>query len=517
MRTLISGVILAIAAVAGLSAVMIDDRSSTLRYDSDQRTATADDGKQLAASYCGTCHVQPTPDVLDRSTWVSKIFPRMRKYLGLDPVTTADVNQHDLLALFPTHPMMTEDEWFAIASYYIEGAPKALPIAPRPPIVPETSRWKADTATIRVDMPITSLCSFDPGRSLMLIGDGMSARVMITGVDAKPLTTVQLQGPASSAVPTPNGWLITDMGKLLPHDSAVGSLWEVTWQPATRTTMSRKILDTLRRPVHLSVADVDADGRNDYVICEYGNMIGRVGYYSILANGRVRYTSLVALPGAIKSMVRDINNDGKLDIIVLMAQAREGIYAFINKGKGRFDMQALLTFHPAFGSSNFDMVDVDGDKDLDIVATCGDNGDYEVPPYKPYHGTYIYRNDGKLRFVQQLFLPQNGAYGAAVRDFDGDGDMDIASISYFPDYTANAHEAFLYWERQADGTYIPHSIPQAGWGRWIVYDCADVDADGDLDFLMANVCMGPGNVTPALQERWINEGRSYMLLRNTTR
>jgi hypothetical protein len=216
-------------------------------------------------------------------------------------------------------------------------------------------------------------------------------------------------------------------------------------------------------------------------------------------------------------MIRDINGDGKLDIVVLMAQAREGIYAYINRGKGKFEMTTLLAFHPAFGSSSFDLVDTDADGDLDLVVTSGDNGDYEFPPLKPYHGVYIFANDGNLVFTQQTFLPQNGAYGAMVRDFDRDGDLDILSIAYFADFSKDASEAIIYWQRDDDGSYHPFTVQGADKGRWMVYDVADVDADGDLDVVLGNVSMGPGTTSASLRDRWMNEGRSYMLLRNTSR
>lgn len=476
-----------------------------------------DQGKELAEKYCATCHVQPQPDVLDRATWVAKVFPTMRQYIGLDPVKDLGPMEHDLRAFFPLFPQMTEDEWFAIASYYLDNAPPELRPAPRPHIELDKGRWKTEVSTITAQPPLTTLCKLDATRSLLLVGDGLQARFTIVGLDGKVITGVDLVGPASSAVPTSTGWLVTDMGKLLPHDSAVGALWNVRWEPSTRTAMASRLLDTLRRPTHVAVADLDGDKRDDYVVCEYGNMLGRFGIYSAAKNGRVSYRELIPRPGAIRSQIRDINNDGRPDIVVLMAQAREGIYAFINRGKGRFDEVALATYHPAFGSSGFDLVDFDADGDLDLVVSNGDNGDYEQPPYKPYHGTHLLVNDGSLRFTEQTFLPQNGAYGSVMRDFDLDGDLDIFSIAYFPDYRVDASESVLYWERQTDGSYRPFTIADPGIGRWLVYDCADVDQDGDLDMLLGNTSMGPGNTTPALRERWKAEGRAYILLRNTTK
>jgi hypothetical protein len=39
----------------------------------------------------------------------------------------------------------------------------------------------------------------------------------------------------------------------------------------------------------------------------------------------------------------------------------------------------------------------------------------------------------------------NGASKAMSADFDQDGDLDIAFISYFPDYDHTPHESFISW------------------------------------------------------------------------
>ena len=85
---------------------------------------------------------------------------------------------------------------------------------------------------------------------------------------------------------------------------------------------------------------------------------------------------LIPLPGAVKAYMDDFNKDGLPDIIVLMAQAQEGIFLFLNKGNGNFEKKELLRFPPIYGSSYFEMDDVNGDGLKDIIYTCGDNLDF---------------------------------------------------------------------------------------------------------------------------------------------
>ena len=158
---------------------------------------------------------------------------------------------------------------------------------------------------------------------------------------------------------------------------------------------------------------------------------------------------LRALPGAVKTEVYDFNNDGKPDIMALMAQGDEGMFIFYNEGKGNFREERILTLSSSYGSNYFELADFNGDGFLDILASNGDNGDYP-PILKAYHGIRIYLNNGKNKFSEKLFLPVHGVGKVIARDFDADGDLDLASISYFPDYKKTPEESFIYWSNNGD-------------------------------------------------------------------
>ncbi len=127
------------------------------------------------------------------------------------------------------------------------------------------------------------------------------------------------------------------------------------------------------------------------------------------------------------------------------AQGDESIIRYTNKGKGNFNKEVLLRFPPSYGSSYFELDDFNKDSYPDILYTCGDNADYS-PVLKPYHGVYIFMNDGKNHFEQKFFFPINGCYKAMAKDFDGDGDLDIAGISFFADYKHQPEEGFVCLE-----------------------------------------------------------------------
>ena len=164
-----------------------------------------------------------------------------------------------------------------------------------------------------------------------------------------------------------------------------------------------------------------------------------------------------------------------------------------------------------------ELVDFNSDGFDDIIYVCGDNAD-KTPILKDYHGIYIFLNDGGLNFKQSYFYPLNGAYKAIPRDYDLDGDLDIAAISFFPDYMGSPEESFVYLENKGDMKFEDYSFPESIKGRWIVMDAEDMDADGDIDLALGSfVYFLPLGDTTGLGQKWLSSGPSIIVLENTTK
>lgn len=479
-------------------------------------------GKRLAAQYCQSCHLQPLPEHLDKATWVAKVFPVMRKYMGMDTLEQRGQLTHDLAAMYPTVPMMTEDEWFTVASWYIDNAPAQLP---EPVKVVEYGPSKV-FSSVNIPStggpPMTSVVQIDTVHRQLVVGDAQTQQLRIMNLQGREIAALDVGGPPSCLVIKGNTWYITNMGKLLPHDSAAGSVIQIQWngKPGERgSTYTRStIIDSLRRPTHLVVHDINQDGTEDFLVTEYGNMLGRFGWYErTKKSGAFRYHELSPQPGAIRAIVKDITNDKKPDIIVVMAQAREVVRAYINQGKGQFTSKDLIESPPSYGSSSLSLADVDRDGLDEILLTTGDNGDYEAPPFKPYHGIYVYKRAQLLRYERVSFDRFDGAYGALAYDYDQNGRTDVLSFSYFPRLTGAPSDVVRY---VADGMTSANgiwSITLSEKGRWLVSDAADADGDGDIDVILGNVSIGPGLVSDQQAEVWMSSGVQALFLRNNTR
>jgi hypothetical protein len=312
--------------------------------------------------------------------------------------------------------------------------------------------------------------------------------------DFKNIDSTQLTSPASSI----SGGLISIMGIMDPNDQPKGSIIDINKQT---------LIDSIKRPVYIEQADLNNDQQNDLVVCAFGNYGGELAVYE---SNSVKHV-ISSLPGARKTVVRDFNNDGLKDILVMFSQGDEQISLYTNAGNFRFRVTTLLKFPPVYGSSYFDIVDFNKDGHWDIVHTCGDNADYSIIK-KPYHGVRVFLNDGENQFTESVFQQLYGCSMAIARDFDHDGDVDIATTSFFPDFKKHAEQGFVYLENN-NGKLEPYVTPIAADARWLLMEPVDVDADGYVDLILGALDFDTG-IPEAINQHWDEHPVDILVLKN---
>lgn len=269
------------------------------------------------------------------------------------------------------------------------------------------------------------------------------------------------------------------------------------------------------RPVHTLLEDFDGNGTMELIVSEFGNESGQLSLLTQNSAGGYDKKVLLNLPGAIKTVVRDMNNDGKKDIVALMTQSTESITVFYQTEPLVFEAKNVLQFSPVFGTSWFELVDYNGDGLEDIVTVQGDNADISYV-HKPYHGMRIYLNEGDDTYVESYFYPMHGATRVLSRDFDQDGDMDFALISTFPNYQEFPELTFVYLENKDSESYrfTTNILEDPSQGRWFLMDASDIDGDGDDDLVLSSLTLGFTPVPKVLTERWNNENVDILVLEN---
>lgn len=415
--------------------------------------------------------------------------------------------------LYPEAPSLPPRSWEAIQAFYRTQSPVALRRMPLDSIAIDLSQaWAVLRPTAKVSPPSTTLVQFaaDGG---VLIGDAYSQQLLRFGRDLSLQERGQVKEGAVAYTATERGEWITVMGSFAPTDEALGFILHL---PKGEKKRARIVADGLRRPVHTSIADFNGDGIEDLVVSEFGKWAGRLTLWQSTPTGDYAARTLIDQTGAMRTALHDFNGDGRLDIVALFGQGNEAMYILYQAPDGSFTTERVLQWSPSHGSSWFELVDLNADGHLDIVYTAGDNADFG-PVYKPQHGIYWYLNDGKNQFTQSLFYPMQGAYAALVRDYDLDGDLDMAAVSFFPDYVERPQEAFvLLRDDTGRRDFSAHTFEGVQDGRWIVMDAADKDGDGDLDLVLGALTF---EVKPDRGEvkRWIEGGLPFVVLENRIR
>lgn len=483
------------------------------RSEDARLTGELAEGRDAAQKYCSTCHLAVDPALLDRDTWKNRILPVMAQYFGIE---VWQKNQY----FAGENPAMPITDWMKIVAYYDSLAPAHLPVA-RPP-VPVREDWagftlktpSGDTSRLAT----TTMVAIDSAGGAIYTSSSEMPALVRWDADFGRKTKASLASPAMhmlfpDRLPA-DPPVVTVVGEMRAYDVSKGELCRL--KPSGEFD-PLPFVTGLRRPLHTSAADVNRDGRTDYVVSAFGHNEGGLYLFRQKPDGQFEKIPLREVAGATQSVTGDFNGDGWPDIIALFAHAQEGIWLFTNDMKGGFSEKPLLRFPPVYGSSSFQLADFNGDGQPDILYTSGDNSDYSRI-LKPYHGIYIFLNKGNLQFEQSWFHPANGATKAMAADFDGDGDADIASVAFFADLAHNPGEKFLYFRNESSKTGLklqPFSPPVAGYGRWICMDVNDWDGDGDPDIVLGNYSKGFLN-QEAVKPDW-NVHLPFIVLQNGAR
>lgn len=486
---------------------------------SAKKDADVKDGKELAKVYCRSCHILPEPGQLTKELWKDHVLPQMGYFMGIYPndsfrnslIEKGEASDRVQQAgIYPERPVFDPSDFEKIKAYFINEAPESFSTTLHPRR-PNNSTFETILSKNVFSPPSTTLIRFNDKGGLYF-GDAHTMQFLELKRDGSIKIAAELEEGAVCAEEYGKDIYVTVMGSFSPTDAALGMLVKL---PLEGKEGAELVLDKLQRPVHSAIADFNNDGLMDFVVSEFGKFTGGLNVYFGQANSSYEKKPIWQKPGAVKTYVKDMDRDGKMDIVALFAQADEGIDIFYNKGEKNFTRERVLAFPPGYGSTSFHLIDYDKDGFEDIIYTGGDNADFK-PIARPYHGIYIFKNDGKNNFKQTFFYCLNGAYDARLHDFDMDGDLDIAAVSFFPDFVNQIDDGFVYLENIGDFKFMPSTFDAVEKGRWILMDVRDYDKDGDEDLVLGSLVM---EVVPdnGLVEKWTKGGLPFVILENKTK
>ncbi|MBK1875352.1 FG-GAP repeat domain-containing protein [Pelagicoccus mobilis] len=393
--------------------------------------------------------------------------------------------------LYPPQPVLEKKEWSAIRDYFIENAPaEAIPQETKTPSVGDAAGFVPLSTKYGPPYAITSLVHIDERSRSVLLFDARLGRLTVLDQELEVLESHLSPGVTlvEAKAFLDDRLHLLSIGDLFAAE--IGAKYgEVQLAKTDNGKLSglEVLLEGLHRPSDMLLADFDGDGFEEVVVSNFGEYTGNLALYPGKRGGGFASEAVVlnSQPGAVKSEAFDFDGDGRLDILVVQGHARENVSLYLNRGGLEFEQRVLLEKHPGFGYVDIELGDFNGDGKMDFLAVNGDNADSDpFNTLKRDHGIRIYLGDGSGNFEESYFYPMYGAFGAAVEDFDGDGDLDIAAIAYHSDFRAERPENFIYLEQSEEGGFRSRRLEAADKGRWLTINSGDLDGDGDAEIIL---------------------------------
>lgn len=300
----------------------------------------------------------------------------------------------------------------------------------------------------------------------------------------------------------------------------------------------------------VALLDIDDDGDIDAVTSSYNgfNIYRNSGAGVFTSTGQVLSPIQIGLGF---SSVGDIDGDGDLDIVVVSDNGN-GSRILRNDGTGIFTDTTVDFTGTQFYSLGYPinnngalLIDSDGDGDLDIFIAHGTGSIFGIPNeiwLNDGTGTFVKSNlalgynnsksvtsgdmngDGYLDIYVTNFAQKNrvwiydghgglsevGGLGnedsqsVSLGDLDGDGDLD-AFVANGSEVQSGGSFANTVWMNNGDGIFVD-SEQKLGNSKSQESILADLDGDGDLDAIVANIFVTNSSISPR-DEIWFNDGK----------
>ncbi|GAC1601555.1 MAG: hypothetical protein NVS3B8_13340 [Chitinophagaceae bacterium] len=290
-------------------------------------------GKVLAATYCQSCHMLPDPSLLDAKTWEHGVLPGMGPRLGifdygLDHYPSSRNDMNLARNFYPAKPVVSTQEWQYIIDYYASVSPDSLPQQQRKyPVKKSLSLFNIEIPAYKNHLPTTCFVQLDtvslPSRQV-IISDMITKNIFRFDNQLQLLDTFKNSSPVVAMEIHQRDIIACNIGVMNPNDGKDGSAVRISTDPGGKMKVDSNMrLNNLARPVQVSSADFNRDGKTDYLVCEFGNLTGALSWMENLGNNKYERHLLRGFPGAIKAYIRDVNHDGLPDIWALFAQGDE--------------------------------------------------------------------------------------------------------------------------------------------------------------------------------------------------
>lgn len=185
----------------------------------------------------------------------------------------------------------------------------------------------------------------------------------------------------------------------------------------------------------LTTVDLDLDGYVDILAQSTDELSKSVIWWANadgLGKSWTEHVIKSGLPGVRFSRIADLDGDDDKDVIaVAFRQNTRKVLWYENDGSANVWTEHTVVDSPEYGCFNVAAADIDGDGDLDIIATNNRIGNYVI----------WFENDGTGQNwqVHTVDTEFEAPYVVDSADLDSDGDTDVVG-------TSNSWDTIAWWE-----------------------------------------------------------------------
>lgn len=281
---------------------------------------------------------------------------------------------------------------------------------------------------------------------------------------------------------------VASLGVLFPNNAKIGAVILLEHDGRGRFT-PHVVLDKVARVADVRSGDLDGDGDLDLSVALFGYDQGETRWLENTGGWTFRSHLLQELSGPINAEIADLDGDRDLDIVTLVSQEWEEIYAFLNDGRGQFTPTRIFgASNEDFGSSWISLADLDRDGDSDLVYSNGDAFDYQTTTGRSWNGVQWLENTGGARFTYHRIGDLAGASSPHAADLDGDGDLDIAVVSAYNHWADPAAQSLLWLDNDGQQRFTLRDLASAPT-HLVTLAIGDLDGDGRPDLVTGGMHM----------------------------
>lgn len=239
----------------------------------------------------------------------------------------------------------------------------------------------------------------------------------------------------------------------------------------TDTPWPMHVIDRELNGIHgLAIGDVDRDGRPDVIADSISgpHFPNSVVWFRTPPRGESTFNREIVTRSGADGRPHyldfgDVDQDGRGDLI--LGDSGGGTFTWWQRSAVAEEPWIKHVIAREKGATNVRLADVDGDGKSDLVASCG-------------HGKGVFWFKNPTWQKQEIDTAIANPHALGVADFDGDGDLDVATASY---------TAFVvrWYENDGRGAFVPHDIDTGNQQQAYDLKTADLDGDGAPEIILA--------------------------------